>query len=424
MRPGSCGQSGSALAEAAILFPLLVLAIWWSAAVTDVLLLKLKAAEAARFALWESTVFRSPAQIEADVARRFSDLASPRDVGRRHTALLLFPSASDLRWRADVDMTSAEVSLGGTAQPADGGGPWSAFAGALAGALPRGVDAAFRAMKLDTHGVALVRVSVDGRQPAASPILRGGGDLEAPRSLRELSLQAPIASHRPLRLVFDAWKAWPRPAAHAPAGGGADIGTDPARTYPEVERQVSAQLERIAFPGAGRIPGFAELSGLGSRLLRSGVSRTVAGGTLPDVFSVQPMDDRGAGPGPVTILPPERAAESWVPHRCEIAGAEVDCPTRRIGDVTTAGAGASAVDEDQVLGDGADLPRYTLPYRIRSRWWKRYGGMDLTLRSPQLEPVPRELSDGNAYVQTYRCRGHFFLGSRTAQSAPPLGSCR
>ena len=49
------GQSGSALVEAAILFPCLVLILFWSIAFTDVLILKLKASEAARFALWETT---------------------------------------------------------------------------------------------------------------------------------------------------------------------------------------------------------------------------------------------------------------------------------------------------------------------------------------------------------------------------------
>ena len=44
------GQSGSALVEAAILFPVLILILYWSIALTDVLVLKLKASEAARFA--------------------------------------------------------------------------------------------------------------------------------------------------------------------------------------------------------------------------------------------------------------------------------------------------------------------------------------------------------------------------------------
>ena len=46
------GESGSALVEAAILFPCVLLILYWSVALTDVLVLKLKASEAARFALW------------------------------------------------------------------------------------------------------------------------------------------------------------------------------------------------------------------------------------------------------------------------------------------------------------------------------------------------------------------------------------
>ena len=51
--PRLCEQRGSALVEAAILFPCLLLLLYWSASLTDVLVLKLKSAEAARFALPE-----------------------------------------------------------------------------------------------------------------------------------------------------------------------------------------------------------------------------------------------------------------------------------------------------------------------------------------------------------------------------------
>ena len=422
MAGASRDERGSALAEAAIVFPCLVLVVFWSAALTDVLLLKLKAAEAARYALWESTVLKPPARIALEVEKRFSDLASPRGVDRPHTGLLLYPRARDLRWRAEVDMTSSEAGLAGSAQiPA--GGP---------GVFARGIEEAFRAMRLNTRGVALVRVGLRARRGGSSPIfgggdlpgLAGGGDLGAPRSLLELALQAPLPSRRPLRLVFDTWKAWPRPAAYSPAGGGTDVTISPSRTYPEVERQVSAQVGRIAFAGAGAVPGLRDLQGFAARLLRSGVGRTVAGGTLPDIFSAGRMDDRAGNRGPITILPPERATESWVPHRCEIAGADVPCPTQRLGDVTSAGQGGQGSLGEEMLGDGVDRPRYTVPYRIRSVYWSQYGGMDRELRSERLEPPQVRLSADNEYVRSYDCRGHFFAGSRAAQQAGRFGSCR
>ena len=63
----------------------------------------------------------------------------------------------------------------------------------------------------------------------------------------------------------------------------------------------------------------------------------MVGGTLPDVFSTDRMDDPATNRGPITILPPERAPESWVPHSCEIAGRDVPCPTQRAGDVIATG---------------------------------------------------------------------------------------
>ena len=302
-------EEGSALVEAAIVLPCLVLAALWSAALTDVLILKLKAAEAARHALWESTVFKSPAQIAADVARRFEDLASPADVRRPHTALLLRPRARDLRWRTEVDMTSSEASLGA-------------------------VDVALEGMGFNTHGVAAARVSVDAGQGAGTrvlpggdlPGLRGGNDFGAPRALRSLVVQAPLPLQRPLTLVFDTWKAWPRPAPYARPGAAGGVGTSPSRTYPEVEKQVSAQVRRMAFAGVDRIPGFRKLQDFAGRVLRSGVGSAVSGGSLPDIFATDRMDDPAGGRGPITILPPERAAESWVPHSCEMPAKA--CPVR------------------------------------------------------------------------------------------------
>lgn len=397
-------ERGSALVEAAIVLPCLVLALLGSVALTDVLILKLKAAEAARYGLWESTVFKAPRQIAAEVESRFADLASPDDVRRAGTALFLHPRASDLRWRAEVDTASAEVSLGGSSSPPGSSGPWEKLVAALAGTFPRGVDAALRAMRFNTHGLALARISL-----STGP----GG----------FALQSPLPAQHPLQLVFDPWKAWPKPPRYDPAGSGGSVATSPLRTYPEVEKQVSAQVRRIAFLGVDRIPGFRDLQDFAGRLLRSGLGKAVAGGSLPDLFSAGRMDDLSAGRGPVTILPPERAPESWAPHRCEIAGRDVPCPTLRAGDVTADGGGPHALDGDRSLGDGVDRLRYTVPYRIRSAYWKRYGGMDRELDSRELDPVSARLAGENAYVKSYRCRGHFFGGSSSAQTANRFGSC-
>ena len=227
-----------------------------------------------------------------------------------------------------------------------------------------------------------------------------------------------------MQLVFDTWKAWPKPTAYTLTGAGADVGTPPSRTYPEVEKQVSAQVDRIAFFGVEGIAGFRDLRDFVGRAMRSGVSRTLAGGTLPDIFSIGRMDDLATNRGPITILPPERAVESWVPHECEIAGALVPCPTQRAGDVTTSGYAPRYLDGEHSIGDRVDRTRYTVPYRIQSTYWRRYGGMDRELASAELAPVDPRLAAGNGYVKTYRCRGHFFAGSTKAQVANSYRGCR
>jgi len=425
-------ERGSALTEAAIVVPCLVLIVYWSSALSDVLVLKLKAAEAVRYALWESTVFKSPEQIDVDVQRRFADLRSPRQIRARHTGLVLYPLARDLAWRAHVDTTTAEVSLGGESRRRPTGGSWDRLVDLVGGAFPRSVDAAAGAMRFNRHGVALARVSLVRARHDGPPLILGGGDLLGrrrandlgrPRSLATFALEAPHASQQPMQLVFDAWKAWPKPAPYTFTGAETDTGASPSRTYPQVERQVSAQVREIAFAGANRIPAFRELSGLVSRISRFGVSKTMVGGTLPDVFSTDRMDDPATNRGPITILPPERALESWVPHRCEIAGKDVPCPTQRVGDVIATGNQVVSLGGEQSLGDGVDRTRYTVPYRINTAWWRRPGGLDRELEDTHLEAVKAQLATDNAYVKSYRCRGHFFGGSRRPQRANSFGSC-
>jgi hypothetical protein len=190
-------------------------------------------------------------------------------------------------------------------------------------------------MGFNPGGLALARVSLArARHGSGSKILA--------------SLQAPVPAKRPMQLVFDPWKAWPKPAPYTDSGAGTDVSTSPASTYPEVERQVSAQVGRIAFFGVDRVPGLRELRGFVAGVARLGISKKLAGGTLPDLFSSGRMDDLANDRGPVTILPPEQPREDWVPHRCQVAGANVPCPTQRVGDVTSS-ASARPLDGDGSL---------------------------------------------------------------------------
>ena len=120
-------EQGSALVEAAILIPVLILILYWSSAFTEVLVLKIKASEAARYALFETTVWKRPAQIEQEVRTRFADLRSPASVSLESTGLLLYPKASDLSWRTDIDTTSEEVRFAGSARNSNPDGAIGGF---------------------------------------------------------------------------------------------------------------------------------------------------------------------------------------------------------------------------------------------------------------------------------------------------------
>jgi hypothetical protein len=422
-------ERGSALTEAAIIFPCLVLIVMWTSAMTDVMVLKLKAAEALRYALWETTVYKAPSQINSEVQQKWMDLRSPRDEQVGYTGLLMYPLTRDMLWRAEVDDTSTPVSLGGHGRrpdlpPGSGGhGIIGTVVGWLAGAISLIVDSQASLWQFNTHGEALARVTLmhARHDEQVSPILkggdllglRGGNDLDHDKLMTNFTFQAPIASHRRMRLIFDTWKAWPKPDRFTFDGAGTNVGTTPQKTYPEVERQVSSQVDKIAFFGVNNLPGVETLRHIVSKIMGAAVVQWVVGGRLPELFSSERMDDMSQR-GPITILPPEQPRESWVPSRCEIAGSDQPCPNQRVGDVT--GTGKQTLDADHSIGDGVDRTRYTLPYKINTVYWSKNGGIDHdNLQSARLTSVSKDLTEKNGYVRTFECRGHFFAGSVKAQ---------
>jgi hypothetical protein len=391
------GQSGSALVEAAILFPVLILVLYWSIALTEVLVLKLKASEAARFALWETTAWKSPSRIDQEVRQRFGDLRSPASIDRAASALLLFPRSSSLRWGAQVDVAAGEVMLAGNRVHFTGGpGILGSFLGAATGWMAHGVQAAMRAEQFNTFGVASARARLVHAGRTGPTILtggdllghRGGNDLGAPRSIAELSLTSPLPDRRPLQLVFDPWKAWPKPAAFQRTRAPVDIGVPPSQTYPEVEKQVSAQVDAIAFFGMRRQPWFQALDSVTARI-SGGVARALLGGSPPPIFGTGRMDSPGRGP--VTILP----------QGTQRAGDVVSRSTRRL-------TGLDAYTE------GEDATRSTVPHGISSRYWRSSGGAP---GGPiaAVSPLPARLATANEYVESWNCRGSFFAGATAAQ---------
>ncbi|MFL5312266.1 MAG: hypothetical protein ACJ79H_17680, partial [Myxococcales bacterium] len=337
---------------------------------------------------------------DREVRERFRDLRSPVSIDRAMTALLLFPRSSSLRWGAQVDVAAGEVALGGERLRFQGGpGILGSFVNIASGWMAQGVQAALRAERFNTFGVASARARLLHAGRAGSPILtagdlpgrRGGNDLGAPRSIGELSLASPLPDRRPLQLVFDTWKAWPKPAAFQLTRAPVETRTSPLETYPEVEKQVAAQVDAIAFFGMRQKPWFRSVDSVTARIQSAGVTRALLGGTLPRIFGTGRMDSPERGP--ITILP----------QSTQRTGEVVARSTRRL-------TGLHAYTE------GEDVTRHTVPHGINSRYWRASGGTDGGVR-PSLSPLPARLASANQSVQAWSCRGSFFAGSAVAQEA-------
>jgi hypothetical protein len=431
MKSLSC-QRGSALVEAAIIFPCLMLIVMWAAAVTDIMVLKLKSSEAARFSLWESTVFRTPQQIDADMQARFVDLRSPLAINTSYTGLMMYPLASNIQWKATVDTTSAKVSMGPPTKPPPTNNPIQNFIALIIGAVGKTVDAEMARERFNVNGKATARVTLvhATHDERASSILKGGdllglkggNDIDHSKLMTNFTFQTPLPSEKPMQLVFDTWKAWPKPAQYTTDGGPVNVAVAPAQTYPTVEKAVSAQVNKIAFFGLTRQPWFNSVNNIVNTITGSGISQALLGGKLPDIFSTDLMD--GPNKGPITILPPEKADASYVPSQCT-AG---PCATQRIGDVTSSGSGPQYLDKFETMGDHVDRTRYTIPYRINTVYWRSSGGTNYSdAMSSSLINPQNKLTQQNEYVKTYQCRGHYFAGSTRAQetdrSRRYLASC-
>jgi hypothetical protein len=391
------------------------------AAMTDAMVLKLKAAEALRYALWETTVFKPKEQIISEVQARFRDLKSPRDVDAKTTDLLLLPLPDGLSWQVSLDTTSTKAGIGGERAPLPDGG-FSSAVGMVAGGLSTSVDAAAKEQGFNLFGEAVATVSLTRAREAATVLLAGGdfvglrdgASLSLPKGLAELSIHAPLATERPMKLVFDTWKAWPKPAQLTLSEAPTDTSVSPLQTYPAVERAVAAQVKQIAFAGLARFPWFERLDGVANQIAQSGISEALLGGHLPDVFSSERMD--GPFAGPISILPVGLPAESWAPSLCDAAGVSRTCGTQRLGDLVTSADTPQYLTDDDAMGSHVDATRYTVPFRINSRYWTKSGGVnEPSADSPSLQALPEDLATGNESVKAWTCRGHFFAGAQSAQ---------
>jgi hypothetical protein len=384
--------------------------------------------------LWETTVWKPSIRIEQQVRQRFADLRSPARIDDAWTGLLAFPRAAAMHWNVDVETISTEVKLAGTrgeigAMP----GAVSSFVQRVSGWMAGAVQSAMRAERFNTHGVAAVRVRLratrEGSRVLAGGDLLGdrrGDDLGAPRPLRNLALTVPAAGERPMQLVFDTWKAWPKPAQFNLAGAPSDMGVPPHQTYPEVEKQVAAQVDKIAFFRMKQLPWFRALESVTERILGTGVGGALLGGRPPSIFATGRMDSHGRGP--ISIRPMQPAEAVFVPNACDTpSGGQAPCTEQRYG-VTRVGDvqsnGAAALDGLSAYTDDEDVTRHTVPFRINSRYWRWSGGtLDgwsggaVDALEGGVVPLPQSIARDNAYVRAWACRGYFFAGATAAQLA-------
>jgi len=266
---------------------------------------------------------------------------------------------------------------------------------------------------------------VTGVQTCALPIYlvgargRGQNELGAPSSITNLAFEAPFRANHPMQLVFDTWKAWPKPSDYTFNGADTNVSSDPAMTYPVVERQVQAQVDKIAFFGIRQIPGFDTLDGIFNKLVHNPVTGTILGGDLPSIFSTGRMDDPNVR-GPLTILPQGPVDASFAPNTCDQpGGGQGKCFVQRVGDVRLETDGArKSLTGDDAFTDGEDGTRYTVPYKINTRYWTQSGGARASDWGQQAtSAMPAKIATQNAYVVAWKCRGHYFAGSRNPEEA-------
>ena len=411
-------ERGSALTEAAIIIPVLIVLLFWAIAMTDIMVLRVKTAEASRFALWESTVFRSQAQISADVAQRFRDLRSPQTINTEYTGLLLYPQATNMILSATVNQSNT-VSIGGKVKLDNPTGLIDKFLSLLLGVVSGTVDGATRFFQFNTRGSASASVTLVRASHIGSKIMmggnllgdKGGDDLDHSELMQNLTFRSPVAGHNPMRLVFDTWKAWPKPAAYTSNGGKTNTAVSPTATYQTVEEQVSAQVDKIAFYGARQSGIISAIDDFMSKVNSSGVMNLLFGGTMPSILATSRMDSNTRGP--ITIRPVAQPDASWVPGYTPPGGLEAG--SQRLGELATYGSPKAADSPRTSLIAGQDQTRYTVPYIINSQYFTDNGGGDRDVFNTKHKALKSTLSRTNEYVKTYQCRGHYFAGGTTSE---------
>ncbi len=403
MRPPSLKEeSGSALTELAIIAPLFILLVIWSEFFTDLGAFKLKADEAARYAVWEMVAQRPTRQVETEVQQKFAKLYSPDyQTPSRPYDVQAFPSVN-----VNVSLNdSLPASFGGSVpnpMPA-GGGIIGAVVGFVMNLLNQAVNAVIRFERFDTHGEAqATAVTFQARDTLFPPTdirwLAFNMRDQSPPRVQMTTVSSP--------LLWDTWKAWPGKASLTNQG---NVDTNPYDTYgrPSApEQEIAARMKNVAFFGVGNVPIIGTIIG-------------AVGWFFNAVGMANPfpcLQGRNClwtdSSGPVALFPGARANHTWAPGS--------GMPLQRGGETY------DRYDENKFANfdspdPGVDRSRSTTPSAIHTDWWNSgnsWGGFFGSTTDGGFKRSSTNWgwnSFSNPYVRAYRCRDAWYLGAASGQ---------
>lgn len=402
------GDEATALTEFVLVAPLFVLLIFWSQFFADLGLVRIKADEAARYALWETTAQREPAIINEEVSARFANLASPESIRQpRPVGVRSFPNAnftSNIRENVEARM-DARITM----PPAPGGilGTILSFAMPL---INQAVSSMFNRYGFNQNGASQANVTVGVR----NTIFPAGRVLGIFFDAGQGSGTITVRSRTP-NMVVDTWKAWPGRYRTLP-GSSRNVATDVYDTYPRtsanansaVEREVQAQVARGAFWGqSGGIVG--------------GIANFIDELAGPNIVSTRTWAESGwKNAGPIAILPADQPRASFSPGynvaNQRMGGGREVSGSRGWANGINVAYPRNTVDGN-TFGGGptVDRSRFTVPYRVNTGIWNQMGGATNT-GGMAVSPIPGiNTPNLNPYVRAMNCRDIYYMGSRIPQ---------
>lgn len=370
-------QEGAATTEFAILLAPLLITLLYSMLFVDLVEVKLKSLELARFVAWESVVYRDPATVKQEAEQRFANLRSTDLEGADKNNLFSL-DGKNIKVTASLD-PGLDVEMAGSVpgkQPSDDSG--------FLGTMDRSIDAVLSKADLPSKGMARSEVSVE----VETKLIPDTRILNTELKAEEIKKPLTFSSHHVL--VYDTWKAWPNPNNMK---GFTDTETSPEDTYPVAERLVGAQVTAMAFLTLndnkimGKVNKFIDIFG------------------LPPPFATGAFVDDEEDGNPTTLRPVATRSQDGIKSFSPSYGRN---DAFRFGNKKRA-TPAYADNPDW----GIDHYRRSVPFgpwKNGGHWYSQDGGYNLKKWKQRLVT--------NDYVRTFECRGHYYEGQVVPDGKP------